>query len=1105
MAEQRAFVDYEQGLGDTGQDNVDAIQPITTGEGATETVFRRPSENIRARTEIVRDVVSELLQYRDYGHMMLEYTGGTSIKWEGAAPGAPPLGRITVTGGGLIKISPFLAPKTAQKGSLSVGTATVDQITYSVAAAAYATQGLNAVTVAHTDGGAATVLNVSITDGPVKRIIVLFDSTNTAHDAATVKTAVDAAIAGDADLIGLITTSTNAVAANTIAALAETRLEGTADDESHVITAADLQTLTTTTPLQTGMGIAVWYRYLIEPTGGDPGDPKVGLAGGRSESSVNRGTSAIPAASLFITDSDPEKIPGAIPVCRVGYGGQLIWADGTRQQAGETVTFASATSVASAALAAHVATLAGLGGAAIVGYGGSGNWVDGSSVASGTVEAAIDEVVSDLASNTGAAKVGVNGATLFTAATLTSVGGGGAGNTTDDIAEALDNLDANVVRRRAFTAVATDGTNSTGGDVNATDISSLLTTFADGGEFYLRRGTYTIDPAANFNKPLHLIAEPQGTITNEYTKVTQVRVGDFGLDITNGVDGVGNRFKGLDFHVTASTANQWEFENGVHVIEHCRASAGVLGFKTPGGSGAQIVDIDGLLIDNDTDASANIEGMRFTGSSTFTITGKIKDLYVSGVPAAGAGAKTVLSLTSLDPIGTGNGLRNSLVFESCSLQAIFGGFAGGGDVLGISDCSQPTTFKGCYFRAAAAGVIVARLGSAENVTFEDCVFEQASTGKVLEITTSNNILFRNCRFYTSTTTINAGEFYVSVGPAERGAVRFENCFLEVRAGSNVTSRRLLFNYDTAGTEVGEGPIEIDGLKIKLTYADPGLNSRLLMIGAGITSVRHATYVNNLHIDLNSKQLDASTSAMVFGGDIAVSKGWVTVSNLSIVNARSPSAGAGTSYLVNLQRATINMGFIEANPGGTEVDFDAVIALRDRGASVNLVQLYTTGSSPLLGTQFSMASTQTNVSNCTIHPVVLPAAVTANSWILKMTEDTCVFANNRVRITAASGLAAGSYLMSLTEADLCTLTGNTITCLEDENIRSLNINSTSDHNAVAGNVFTGNRSAPNWTAIKVDGNYNSVSANVLYNVDLVFVAEILTPGTGNEITGDNAID
>lgn len=403
MAEQNNLVDFLNG-GDTGEDTLESIQPMLHGEPATHTNLRRPTENIRSRTEIVRDEIEALKYYRDYGKLLLEYSGGT-VTWNGPGPGASPLGEITITGG-TFKISPFLAPSVAKKGSLSVGTPASNQITYTVASTAYATQGMNSVTVRHLNGGAATPLAVTITDGPIKRIIVIFDSANTAHDAAAVKAAVDVAVAADTDLAGKIVTTTSAVAAVTIAAVAETRIEGTADDESHWVSGADVEALTVATPLEPGMGIAIWYRYLIEPSTPFGGDPKAGLAGGRAESSISRTTNVIPAAALFITDENPEKIPGAIPFCRVGYNGQLIFFDGTKLETGESTSFLSAVEQVTANLSAAT-------GASLVGYNGSGNWADSTAVAAGTVESAIDEVVSDLAGTSGAAKVGFTTASVW--------------------------------------------------------------------------------------------------------------------------------------------------------------------------------------------------------------------------------------------------------------------------------------------------------------------------------------------------------------------------------------------------------------------------------------------------------------------------------------------------------------------------------------------------------------------------------------------------------------------------------------------------------------------------------------------------------------------
>lgn len=431
MTIQQDHVDLQQG-GDTGQDNVDAVQPVTDGEGATQTVLRRPSENLRGRTEVLRSTTNDLLYYRDSGHMVIEGATGHTITWPGSTTAAS-TGVIAQVGN--LTVRPLLTPASSTKATLSFGVSGTDRVVYTVVASAYATMGMNAVTVEQRDGGVGSAHTCTITDGPVKRILVVFDLANVAHDSAATKVIVDAAVALDTDLAGLITVTSDGLASDTIVVGAETRLEGTADQEAHLLPSGLLDTLTTTQPLAEGDAVGIWYRYVIEPGGaaGDPLDPKGGVFGGRQESNPDRATHTIPLASLFITSTNPNKIPGAVPLCKV-VNNELVWFDGSRFVSGATGPMGTT----------------------------SGLYIDDANF---------------------------NGV-------KTNVGNGGISTplAPASVQEAFDRVDDLLGNLRAFTYVCTDGTASTGGDFNgATAVQDAITTLGGaGGSICVRRGTYNL-------------------------------------------------------------------------------------------------------------------------------------------------------------------------------------------------------------------------------------------------------------------------------------------------------------------------------------------------------------------------------------------------------------------------------------------------------------------------------------------------------------------------------------------------------------------------------------------------------------------------------------
>lgn len=363
--EQKDHLDYAK-VGDTGQDNIDAISPITDGEPATQTTFRRPSENLRERTEDLRQFSEETLYYRDAQHLSVSSPG--TITWEGTVLDG---GTGKIVQSDTIVIKPFLTPRADTKSSISIGVAATNEITYTVSG--FSTERMNQVFIEHYDAGVSAVLTVTISDGPVKRIRVIFDSSNTAHDAAAVKAIVDTAIFGDADLTGKIVTSINAIALIPIAVQAETRFEGTFEAEEHRIAGGVLDAVTMADPLQAGDTIAIWYRYLIDPGGGFDG---------RRESTSIHGTNNVPQAALFITSLEPNKIPGAIPLCTVtgntnSPGTQLVFIDGTVFNKNDVFMLGSTS-------------------AESIAYDGGPTWADLSTNPATTVEGQLDKILNDL-------------------------------------------------------------------------------------------------------------------------------------------------------------------------------------------------------------------------------------------------------------------------------------------------------------------------------------------------------------------------------------------------------------------------------------------------------------------------------------------------------------------------------------------------------------------------------------------------------------------------------------------------------------------------------------------------------------------------------------
>lgn len=423
---QTPYVDFTH-LGDTGTGTAGAIQPLTSGEAASPANLNRSAENLRSRTEIVRHTLEDLLYYRDANaaRYLIDLSGGGGLTWEMGGVGL--VGNTTT-----LTLRPFVSPSTDVKGALWVGTAASNQIRYTVAPTAYATEGMNAVTVEHRSVASTPTPVVTISAAPLYHILVVFDSANPAHDASTVTALLASEIAGVAALAGKIVVTASAVPAVAIAATSgrvplSTRIHvgmsgnATADLEEHTLASGALNTFTTSRPLGEGDLLAIRYDYVIEGDGSG--------SGGRAESSVARGSANV-AGNLFVADDFPEFLPGCIPLCKVVHG-RLVWVDGTILASGTGGTPGSTYTT-------HI----------------------------------------DVSAFSGIPTEGVNGGIDNTGAPV--------------IQDVLESVDERLSQSRYATWTTTNGTTSSGGHYNGVGaVTAAVTASPNGGDIFVRRGAYT--------------------------------------------------------------------------------------------------------------------------------------------------------------------------------------------------------------------------------------------------------------------------------------------------------------------------------------------------------------------------------------------------------------------------------------------------------------------------------------------------------------------------------------------------------------------------------------------------------------------------------------
>lgn len=331
MAQQR--ITYKQG-NDSGENDVSSIQPVADGEAANQTTFRRPSDNLRVRTEAVRTFADNQLRLRDEDRAFGLFSSG-NITWDGTVASAG-TGKFHL--GADLWLVPFLTPgKDSNTPPVQsfFGTLTLNKT--GPAAGIVVTSRKRSY-----EYGDKITVEILLDNGIGSPAVVVTSGTPLVHITVTVKNTttlndVMSAITADTNANNLVSTALagGALGADIIVSpQAIQTISGNYDGEAHIITDANLQSFFTADSnnlLKEGDTLAVWYNELIEGTvSGDSSDPKGGsVLGGRFESIPENTNTTLPTGSLFNSRVHPERLPNAIPVAKV-MNGSLIMTDGTK-------------------------------------------------------------------------------------------------------------------------------------------------------------------------------------------------------------------------------------------------------------------------------------------------------------------------------------------------------------------------------------------------------------------------------------------------------------------------------------------------------------------------------------------------------------------------------------------------------------------------------------------------------------------------------------------------------------------------------------------------------------------------------------------------------
>lgn len=625
---------------DSGEEDVTAIKPVADGEPGQAAVFKRPSENLRTRTEVIRDELENLKYLSDADRAFLLTSTG-SITWNGLPTG-------TFSTSADMTLKPFLAPNASTAARLIIAAGTVGQVTIrtrqnGVSGQPRAYNGANAISIDFTPVTLGTGAIVVTSDGtPNNNVHVQYDDhavSGTTVDqipansfvqqfnasAVAITLGLEAVVEGTGSPVEVgFPTPPASVAATKLAdpvngiqpAEQLTRfMSGAADAEKHNITQAHLTTFFSDPMNVLLEGDVLCLRY----------DDLVLISDGGRRQSIDEfpeNKADVAGLNLFIMRRFPDRLPGALPIAAV-VNGVLIFVNGRSFASGEVGPLVAA-------------------GASYQGSPAAPNsWADGTTVAGPiSFETALDTIIQTLGTKAGgspgAIKIG------FTPS------GNIASNTVKGALEELDSEKAGLALANTFTSTNTFTPGAAGTAITATGNGT-----GSGGSFI-----------GGVTNGLGIVA--QGTGTGQ------------GIQATGGILGVG--VSGFGGATSGTGVEGWGTAAGEVGVWGHGAGAGY-GVRGTGGSGGG-VGVHGL-------GQANGAGVTGLGNGT-------------GAGGSFVGGNDGTGVTGLG-FGTGNGGTFTSDTTSAAGTAALKGLslstAGSIGVWGVAT----GTYPGVKAQAASSG------------------------------------------------------------------------------------------------------------------------------------------------------------------------------------------------------------------------------------------------------------------------------------------------------------------------------------------------------------------------------------------------------------------
>lgn len=411
------LVDFRHGS-DSGEDTLESVQPVEENETIWADADGRPIENLRARTQILKQAIETTNFFTDYDRALVLRADGPLTLTQPAS-GAYAL---TLASSGSLWVYPALSPgrisggrkyggrvfcaNSAASGAWTPysGTEGVDDLIL-VADRRYTGQrgyadtddfattpagrslGANRIEVtlvasSGIAGGTAGIVAV-IEGSPVTKIRITYGTSGTPTTLAQLISFIngDRSSQGTYGVADFLRASTTGTTTNPPVPFTNGLVQGAYDAEAHEVTKAQLDAFFDAVDgagayvnrMSEGEGLAI--AYPLGPVERGVSAPKGGRRQSLWDLPTNRaGTYAqntTPSAgwSLFVTGREPEKIPGAIPIGKL-LDGEFVFIDGTRIAPDESLELGQ--SRTSQALLA--ATTTSSDGARLVGYEGGAAW-----------------------------------------------------------------------------------------------------------------------------------------------------------------------------------------------------------------------------------------------------------------------------------------------------------------------------------------------------------------------------------------------------------------------------------------------------------------------------------------------------------------------------------------------------------------------------------------------------------------------------------------------------------------------------------------------------------------------------------------------------------